>query len=179
LITTELDRISRQEANQEKQALLDIEREATWKDWESRFSTIEKQSGDVEDQIQSLDATYMAVKRTQDAVDDLIGRVERRINEVAEIQRLAEERFRQEWTTFKADDQKRWTNMTLSNDEQRSEIERRLERATDRITYTEDGLQQIQDSLIRINELNSKSISSLLSVVHEWVSAYERSGLGG
>jgi chromosome segregation ATPase len=177
LITTEQDRISRQDAIQEKQALLDVERESIWKDWETRFSTIEKQAVDVEDQIQSLDSTYMAVKRTQDAVDDLIGRVERRINEVAEIQRLAEERFRQEWTTFKADDQKRWANMTLSEDEQRSEINRRLERAIDRITYIEDILQQLQDSLIHINELNSKSISSLLSVVHEWVSAYERSGL--
>ena len=179
LITTEQDRSSRQEAFQEKQALLDVEREATWKDWQSRFSTIEKQSADVEDQIQSLDATYLAVKRTQDSVDDLIGRVERRINEVAEIQRLTEERFRQEWTTFKADDQKRWTNMTLSQDEQRTEISRKLEQATDRITYMEESLQQIQDSLIQINQLNANTISSLLSVIHDWASAYERSGLSG
>ncbi len=177
LITTEQDRKSQQDAFQEKQALLDVEREATWKEWQNRFKTIEKQSNDVEDQIQSLDATYLAVKRTQDTVDDLIGRVERRINEVAEIQRLGEERFRQEWTTFKADDQKRWTNYNLSQDEQRLETNRRYERVLERITDIEDNLQDIQDSLIQINDLNAKSISSLLATFHEWASAYEHTGL--
>ena len=82
------------------------------KDWNAGSVTVEKQSVDVENQLQSLDATYLTVKRTQEAVDDLMLRVERRINEVAEVQRLAEEQFRQEWTTFKADDQKRWTPTT-------------------------------------------------------------------
>jgi SMC interacting uncharacterized protein involved in chromosome segregation len=104
-------------------------------------------------------------------------RVERRINEVAEIQRLAEERFRQEWTTFKADDQKRWTNYTLSLDEQRSEISRRFERISERVTYIEDSIQEIQDTIVQLNDLNAKSISALLAAVHEWASGYERSSL--
>lgn len=176
LITTEQERRTKQEVFQEKQALIEVERESTWKEWQNRFSIIEKQSSDVENQIQALDATYLAVKRTQDSVDDLIGKVERRINEVAEIQRLSEERFRQEWTTFKADDQKRWTNYTLSQDEQRIEQNRRYERSVERITYIEDSLQEIQDSLIQINEINAKSLSSLLASIHEWATAYERTG---
>ena len=40
-------------------------------------------------------------------------RFDRRLNEITEMQRLVEERFRQEWVSFKADDQKRWTNYTL------------------------------------------------------------------
>lgn len=179
LITTEQERRAEQDAFQEKQSLYQVEREATWKEWKNRFDIIEKQSSDVENQIQALDSTYLAVKRTQDTVDDLIGRVERRINEVAEIQRLAEERFRQEWTTFKADDQKRWTNYTLSQDEMRIEQNRRYEQAVERITYIEDSLQEIQDLLIQINELNAKSISSLLTSIHEWATGYERTGIGG
>ena len=130
---------------------------------------------DVENQLQSLDATYMTVKRTQEAVDDLMLRVERRINEVAEIQRLAEERFRQEWNTFKADDQKRWTNYTLSQDEQRGEIGRRFDRMTDRVTFVEDSMQEIRDVLQYTNELNSQSLTALLAAIHDWTSGYERS----
>jgi len=33
------------------------------------------------------------------------------------MQRLSEERFRQEWNDWRADDQKRWKQFTLSNDE--------------------------------------------------------------
>ena len=154
--------------------LLAVERDRTWKDWQARFSMIEKQSSDLESQLQILDTTHLTIKRMQDGVDDLILRVERRINEIVEMQRLAEERFRQEWTTFKADDQKRWTNYTLSQDEQRTETGRRFDRVADRVTYLEDSLQEIQDSLQQFNELTIKRLQSLLSVAHDWVSEYER-----
>lgn len=177
LVIAEQERGNLQVVFQEKQALLAIEREATWKDWQTRFDSVEKQSVDIEGQLQTLDATYITVKRTQEAVDDLMLRVERRINEVAEIQRLAEERFRQEWTTFKADDQKRWTNYTLSQDEQRSDIGRRFERTSERVTYIEDSLQEIQDTLQHVNQLNAKSLEGLLAAIHEWSASYERSGI--
>jgi len=175
LITSEQERSNLQSAFHEKQALLAVDRDATWKAWQARFTSIEKQSVDMEDQLQNLDATYITVKRTQDAVDDLMQRVERRINEVAEIQRLAEERFRQEWNTFKADDQKRWTNYTLSQDEQRSEIGRRFERAIERVTFIEDNIQEVKDLLQQVNDLNFKSLQSLLSTLNEWTIGYERS----
>lgn len=174
LVTAERERSDTQTVFIEKQALAAVEREATWKEWQTRFNTIEKQSVDVESQLQSLDTTYLAIKRTQDAVDDLMQRVERRINEIAEIQRLAEERFRQELTTFKADDQKRWTNYTLSQDEQRGDIGRRFDRITERTTYVEDGLQETQDLLNHVNELNVKYLQTVLTSVHEWVTSYER-----
>jgi len=174
LLTVEQERSDSQAVFQEKQALLAVERDATWKDWQARFETIEKQSIDIEKQLQSLDTTSLAIKRTQDAVDDLVLRVERRINEVAEIQRLAEERFRQEWTTFKADDQKRWTNYTLSQEEQRGEFGRRFERINERITFVEDSLQEIQDLLQYVNELNLNSLQEILSSMSELVSGYER-----
>jgi chromosome segregation ATPase len=174
LVNAEQERMNAQTAYLEKQALVAVERETAWKEWQSRFNIVEKQSVDVENQLQSLDATFMAVKRTQDAVDDLMQRVERRINEVAEIQRLAEERFRQEWTTFKADDQKRWTNYTLSQDEQRGEVGRRFERITERLTYTEDNLQDVQDLLQQVNDMNARHMQTILTTMHEWSTAYER-----
>ncbi len=179
LVMAEEERSEAQIAFQEKQNLIEVERAGVWKDWNARFETIEKQSVDAENQLQSLDATYMNVKRTQEAVEELMQRVERRINEVAEIQRLAEERFRQEWNTFKADDQKRWTNYTLSQDEQRGEIGRRFDRLTDRIAFMEDSLQEIKDILQYTTELNSQSLTALLAAIHDWTSGYERStGVG-
>ncbi len=175
LVNVEQDRRDAQAAFLEKQALVDVDREAAWKEWQTRFTFIEKQTVDVESQLQSLDATYLTVKRTQDAVEDLMQRVDRRINEVAEIQRLAEERFRQEWTTFKADDQKRWTNYTLSQDEQRGETGRRFDRIADRVTFIEDNLQELQDVLQHVNSLNAKNMQSLLAVINEWAADYDLS----
>lgn len=174
LLAVERDRRDAQAAFLEKQSLAEVERERTWKDWKTRFEMIEKQSVDLESQLQILDSTHLTIKRMQDGVDDLISRVERRINEIVEMQRLAEERFRQEWATFKADDQKRWTNYTLSQEEQRTETGRRFDRVAERVTFLEDGLQELQDLSQQTSELTIKRLQSLLSVAHDWVSEFER-----
>jgi hypothetical protein len=141
---------------------------------QTRFDVIEKQSSDLETQLQLLDTTHLTIKRIQSGVDDLMQRVERRINEMVEMQRLAEERFRQEWTTFKADDQKRWTNYTLSQEEQRTEVGRRFDRMSDQVTNLEDTLQELQDIMYQVNEMTNKRLQFLLTAAHDWVNEYER-----
>jgi chromosome segregation ATPase len=158
----------------ETQSLREVERDRIWKEWQARFEVIENQTADVDTNLQALDATHRDVKRTQQNVDELAQKVDRRINEITEIQRLAEERFRQEWVTFKADDQKRWTNYTLTLEEQRNEANRQYERLAERVTRLEDSLQEIQDLLHQSNEQSEKRLQSLLATVHEWVSSHER-----
>ena len=158
----------------DKQALTQVERERTWKEWQTRFETIEKQAGDIEGQLLALDSTNREVKRSQTALDDLAQKVERRINEITEIQRLSEDRFRQEWVTFKADDQKRWTNYTLNQEEQRNEIMRLFDKLSESSTQMEDELQEVKDLLQQANEQAEKRLQALLAMAHEWVTAYER-----
>lgn len=171
----EAERREAQENFLENQALLQVEREREWKSWQTRFENIERQAVDVDAHLQALDATHRAVKRSQAALDELSAKVDRRINEMAEIQRLAEDRFRQEWVAFKADDQKRWTNYTLTQEEQRGDLVRQFERLSNRVAELEDTMQEAQDVLKEINEHTEKRLQSLLAMVHEWVSAHERS----
>jgi chromosome segregation ATPase len=171
----EVERREMQAKFLESQAMTQVERDRVWKDWQARFETIEGQTADIATNLQTLDATHRAVKRSQQTVDEVGAKVERRMNEMTEIQRLAEERFRQEWVTFKADDQKRWTNYTLTQEEQRGESVRQYDKLSDRVTQIEDSLQEIQDMLGQINEQTEKRLQSLLAVVHEWVSSFERS----
>ena len=158
----------------DKQAVTQVERERTWKEWQSRFETIEKQAVDIESQLVSLDATHREVKRTQTTLEELTQRVERRINEITEIQRLSEDRFRQEWVTFKGDDQKRWTNYTLTVEEQRNEAARQYEKLAEQSTHLEDELQEVKDLMQQSNELVEKRLQSILALAHEWVTTYER-----
>jgi len=174
LLNVEAERREAQTAFLDKQALQQVERESTWKEWQLRFESIENQASDVEAQLQALDTTHRTTKRLKDEIDGLAQRVERRMSEITEMQRLGEERFRQEWVTFKADDQKRWTNYSLTQDEQRSEITRQFEKLADRVTQLEDSLQEVQDLMEQVNEETEKRLQGLLAMTHEWVSAYER-----
>lgn len=174
LLSVETERRDAQVAFLDKQNLVQVERDRTWKDWEARFATVEKQANDVEAQLTKLESTHREAKRSQQGLEELTLRVERRISEMTEIQRLSEDRFRQEWVTFKADDQKRWTNYTLTQEEQRNEVIRQYERLIERITQLEDGLQEEQDMLQQIIEQSEKRLQGLLALSHEWVAAYER-----
>lgn len=175
MVSVEAERREAQAKFLETQALRQVERDRIWKEWAARFEEIENETADIETNIQALDATHRAVKHSQEVVEELSQKVERRINEITEIQRLAEERFRQEWVTFKADDQKRWTNYTLTLEEQRNETARQFERLIERVTHLEDNAQEIQDLIAQMREQSEKRLQSLLAMAHEWVASHERS----
>ena len=175
LITVEDERRDAMITFLNKQAVSQVERERTWNEWQSRFDTIENQAVDIESQLVSLDTTHREVKRIQANLEELTQRVERRITEITEIQRLSEDRFRQEWVTFKADDQKRWTNYTLTQEEQRNEATRQFGKLAEQTTHIEDELQEVKDLLQQANELVEKRLQSILAVAHEWVTTYEHS----
>jgi DNA repair exonuclease SbcCD ATPase subunit len=175
LVTVEAERRDVMSSFLDKQNLTQVERDRVWKEWQTRFETIEKQATDIESTLLNLGTIQRDVKRAQGILEELSQKVERRINEITEIQRLSEDRFRQEWVTFKADDQKRWTNYTLTQEEQRDEILRQFGRLGERTTHQEESLQELQDLLNQVNDLSEKRMQTLLALVHEWVATYERS----
>jgi chromosome segregation ATPase len=174
-LTQDTERQEAQDTFIEKQAMQQVEFDRTWKEWQAQIEKINRQASDVEQQFRSLDSTHNEVKRVKGTVEELQSRIERRINEITEVQRLADERFRQEWVTFKADDQKRWTNYTLTQEEQRNELSRNLEQMVDQLMDIKLSQQESQDLIDQMNEENEKRLQSLLAMTHDWVAAYERS----
>lgn len=175
LLAAEAERRQSVTAFMEKQSLANVERDRVWKDWQVRFETIEKQALNLDSQLQSLDATHRAVKRAQDGFEEITQRFERRINEVTEMQRLVEDRFRQEWVAFRADDQKRWTNYTLVQEEQQRETGKQFDRFGERLVLLEDISQEMQDSMQQMSVETQKRLQALLSLAHDWMETYEKS----
>ena len=96
---------------------------------------------------------YREMKKIIDDFERIGDRLERRINEVAEMQRLSEERFRQEWNDWTSDDQKRWKQFTLSNDEVWRSHDKEFERFVQRISEMQAMFAPLQDGLDRIWKL--------------------------
>ncbi len=172
--SAENDRRQNQVSFIEKQNMLLVERERTWKDWQTRFDSIAAQSLNLDTQLQSIEATHRSVKRAQEAFDEITQRFERRINEITEMQRLTEERFRQDWANFKADDQKRWTNYTLLQEEQGREVTRQFERYQTRLVALEDLSQETRDLLQQVVEETQKRLQILLGVVRQSAEEFDR-----
>lgn len=174
LINSEKDRKQAQVTFLEQQALAQVDRDRVYKEWRDKFETFKQQASTLDAQTQALDETLRAAKRAQDTYLELNQKLERRINEVTEMQRLAEDRLRQEWITFKADDQKRWTGYTLSQEEAMRDIRKTVDKNEERITTIDDASQTLQDQLHQTTDTTEHQLQELMNVAHEWMVAYER-----
>ncbi|MEA4812577.1 MAG: hypothetical protein VB108_08415 [Anaerolineaceae bacterium] len=144
-----------------------VDKEKTFKNWEGRFSEIEKINLNLNSQMDELEKSRKAVGYAIASVDETTQRFERRINEISEIQRLNDERFRQEWTSFKSDDLKRWTNYMLGQEEASREINQQLENAQQQLQSLGDTTQLTRDELERLTKETVKHIQVLLMAYQE------------
>jgi len=174
LIASELERKQAQTAFLEQQAVAQLDRDRAWKDWKEKAEAFQKESASLDGHIQRLDEALRGAKKAQDTYLELNTKLERRINEVTEMQRLAEDRLRQEWVSFKVDDQKRWTGYSLSNEESFRDIRKDLQKVEDRIPPLNDVTQVLQDQMHQITDTTEKELQEIMNVVHEWMTSYQR-----
>lgn len=174
IITSENERKQAQVAFIEQQALAQVNRDKAYKEWLEKVESFKQQTQTLDAQTQSLDETLRAAKRAQEAYIDLNQKLERRINEITEMQRLGEERLRQEWVSFKADDQKRWTGYTLSSEESMRDIRKTVDKYEERITTIDDANQTLHDQLHQTTDATEQQLQELMNVFHQWLTSYER-----
>lgn len=172
LLEAESERRESQTAFIEKVNLAQVERDRKFKEWAVRFDKMEAVTANLEEEISGLEDTHRSVKQSQAALDEVTQRFDRRINEITEIQRLNEDRFRQEWTTFKSDDQKRWSNYTLSQEEQHREMNRSLDSVSDRITNLEEVIISVEENIQQLGQENIHRMQSLLKTIRESLDTY-------
>ncbi len=174
LISSETERKQAQAAFFEQQALDQVERARLYKEWLEKFEALKQETGTLGSQTQILDETVLAAKRAQESYVELNQKLERRINEITELQRLGEERLRQEWVTFKSDDQKRWAGYTLSSDEFMRVLRKTVDKTEERTTTIEDLTQTLQDQLHQTTDATEQQLQELMNIAHQWITAYER-----
>lgn len=174
LLATENERKQAQRVFIEQQAMAQVERDRTWKDMQTRFEAFTKETATLDTQLNALESTHQSVKKSQETFADLNQRLERRVNEITEMQRLAEDRMRQEWVTFKADDQKRWTNYNLAHEELLRDLRQDMDKFVVRLTQVDDAIQNQQDLLQQTTETTENQLQDLMNWAHEWLTGYER-----
>ena len=174
LLETEGTRQEQQATFLQKQAMMEVERERVWKEWQDKYEDVSQKAASMETQLVTVEEAIRAAKRAQEIYDDLSLKLERRIAEVGEMQRLGEDRVRQEWVAFKAEEQKRWTAYSLTQDESSRELRKDVDAIEKRLTALDDAAQVMQDQLQQTADATEKQLQELMNVAHEWLSAYER-----
>jgi len=154
----------------EQEALAAQQREQIMADMLRRMDGFSETMDSFGKQVASWADTHRSMKKQVDDFDRLADRVDRRLNEVAEVQRLSEERFRQEWEEWLQDDQKRWRQFTLTNEEARRETQRDMENVAAQMAKVNEQMQTITEHMkrLRANQQDAmRNLSTLAQTLKE------------
>jgi len=174
LLASEQERRQAQAVFLEQQSIAQIDRDNAWKDWREKYDAFQKEAAGLDSHVQKLDEALRGAKKAQETYLELNTKLERRINEVTEMQRLTEDRLRQEWVSFKADDQKRWTGYGLSAEESIRDIRKDVEKAEAKLNLLGETSQVLQDQLHQTTDTTEKQLQETMNVIHEWAASYQR-----
>ena len=169
LLSSESERKQSSISFQEKQSLTLLEFEKTWQEWKKAFDEIVVKAAGLETQMQSIENTQRSVKRSQDTLDEVTNRFDRRTNELVEMERLMEEKLRQEWSTFKEDNQKRWQSYQLGQEEILNDQKRTADVLQTRIQLIEDNYATQMDDVNLRDELYVSQMQELYTMVRGWL----------
>lgn len=175
ILSLENDRKLSQMAWMETQAVASAERERAWNDLKQRAETVIRETEDFSRRMEVYGETHRQMKKTIDDYYANLERTERRIGEAAEIQRLSEERFRQEWNAFLADEQKRWTTHMLLRDEQWRDHDRQSGKLVDRLAALEEQLPDIRETVRGLQAIDQSRLQALFNFARELVAEYDQS----
>lgn len=174
LAANEKERLDAQHTWIENQGMKLVEFEKEWQEWEKRFDSVEELAADFDERLKIYEDTYRSLLKMKTELDRVIEKLERRITEVSEMHRLAEDRNKQEWSSFQADDLKRWSTFKLTSDEQWREHDRRHEKLQDDLgELSSDSAKLIQD-YATLKETDRIRLSELVSTLREWLAEIER-----
>ena len=175
VFTAENERKAAQAQWLEAQAVIQTERDRASLQLKT---TTEAALHELEDYARRVDQyadAFREMRRVTDEGRQLVEIIERRVAESAEVARLAEERFRQDWAAFLADDQKRWTTHMLLADEQWRDNERNVTKQAEHIAAIEEGLGDLGLTVRHLQEIDATRMQTLLNVVRELAAEYDPS----
>lgn len=144
-----------------------VEKDKVFASWDKRFAEIDQFNANLGSQIETLEKIRLSVTKAVQTSEEASQRFERRINEITELQRLNDDRYRQEWTNFKSDDVKRWTNYMLAQEEQTRETTQEFANMTKQIQEMDDLTALMRDDLDNLSRETVRHVQTILVAFQE------------
>lgn len=144
-----------------------VEKDKVFVSWEKRFAEIDQFNANLGSQIETLEKIRLSVTKAIQTSEEASQRFERRINEITELQRLNDDRYRQEWTNFKSDDVKRWTNYMLAHEEQTRETTQQFSNLTKQLQEMDDLTALMRDDLDNLSREIVRHVQTILVAFQE------------
>jgi chromosome segregation ATPase len=169
IIATENERKQSYISFIEKQSISINERERTWTEWTAQFEDAISQ---IYKLLPELQNQQNEMKKNKPQFDEITQKFDRRANEITELYRLMDDKFRKEWLTFKTDMEKRWSNVSLIMEDKQEGLGEKFQKINERIVEIEDNTTEMQEVLVLMSREIQKGMQGLMAMVNGWMDAF-------
>ena len=172
---TALEAERRQEQTRwiEHQALTLRERERRLNEWEAVVTEAQKRIEEAAKRVQSVTEQQQIVTAAVATIEAFKQRIEQRQNEIAEMQRLAEDRIKQQWGEFLADEDKRWKQLNVTLQEKWRDHERSHRELIERIEALEEVPVALWAEIKALWQLQEAHTQTLTEFARNWLEDWE------
>ena len=101
-------------------------------------------------EIRGFREAHDETRRTLDSMVQIDERMQRESRQVAEVQRLAEERQKGEWQKWQEDNEKRWARHEMESSRLLAEIQNRVEDVSDRVADLAASIDAVYPEIARL-----------------------------
>ncbi len=131
----------------EKQSLKAIELERDWKKVQTTFESFMEKFTAYERKMAEVTMISQSLSESKVTFDDNNDRIEKRIHEITEMQRLNREQFLSEWETFVGEEKHRWSQYMIEEEERRKDQARKASLVTEQITALSQTTEGLSDTI--------------------------------
>jgi len=157
----------------EHQGLTLRERERKLNEWEAVITDARQRIEEAAKRVQSVTEQQQIVSAAVATIDAFRQRIEQRQNEVAEIQRLAEERMKQQWAEFLAEEDKRWKHHLVTWQEKWRDHERPHHELIERIEALEEIPVALWAEIKALWQLQEAHTQTMTEFARNWLEDWE------
>ncbi len=174
VVQAESERRQAQTQWMEAQSIRQSEQERAWVELRAKVEASLESMGDYARRVNQYAESNREIARLAADLQQASELLDRRLNEITELQRLSEDRMRQDWAAFLADDQKRWTTHMLLRDEQWREHDRANVKQVERVDEMEEKMTEALEALRHFQEMDANRLQALLAVIREMTAEYDQ-----
>jgi len=163
-----------QEEWAESNRLADEDRKREMREWRGEVDSQRSQASELAERMQHFSETADTASRVFEAIETFKEQLRRDQNQVAELQRLAEERQRKELEEWQAEDEKRWRKHELQWEHQWKEEYQRHNSVVTRQTALDKQIKSIYDQLAHLWKLQEIENAHRMGEVQRWQTEFQK-----
>jgi len=153
--------------------LAEVQRERQMADWKAQMEAHEARIADVTAQMRTYGEQHEQAQRALTALDKFQQRLQQEQNQVAELQRIAEVRHKQELAQWQEDNDRRWKKQEVIWSHQWHEQERANQEYTQRLELLEETVALLRSQIEVLWKVHQENAQQRFNALRTWQARLE------